>query len=88
MSIYTPQMRAAVHSVKIPVDGFRMDVVEFDAVAVPWLALRFYWSQWNTFSDSERVKLIEYLTRVKKILEAHFVSVMLDPVMDVPHAKG
>jgi len=81
-------MRAAVHSVKVPVEGFRMDVIEFNEVAVPWLALRFYWSQWITFTDNERIKLLEYLGKVKKILEAHIISVMLDPVIDKPDAQN
>jgi len=87
MSAYTREMRAAVHTVKIPVEGFKMDVIEFEEMNPPWLALRFYWSQWETFTDTERIKLLEYLGKVQKILEAHVISVMLDPVIDKPNAQ-
>jgi len=80
--IYTQQMKRQVKSIPVPHD-FVMDIVEYD-FSPPYIALRFYESHWKHFSESERVRCIEYLQKVKKIIEAHGVSVTLDPVYDVP----
>lgn len=80
--IYTPKIKAEVHSLKVPAD-FVMDVVEYDFYP-PYLALRFYESHWRHLSENERIKCIDYLTKVKKIIESHGVMVTLDPVYDVP----
>lgn len=80
--IYTPKIRSAVHSVPVPHD-FVMDVVEYD-MHPPYIGLRFYESHWRHMNDIERLRCIEYLQRVKRIIESHGISVTLDPVYDVP----
>jgi hypothetical protein len=81
-SIYTPEIRRAVQSVKVPVD-FVMDVVEYDFYP-PYLALRFYESHWSHLSENERIKCVGYLQKIKTIIESFGVSVTLDPVYDMP----
>ena len=80
--IYTPKIRAAVHSIPVPND-FVMDVVEYDFYP-PYLALRFYESHWRHLSENERLKCIEYLAKVKKVIESHGINVTIDPVYDMP----
>jgi hypothetical protein len=82
MSIYTPEIRRAVQSVRVPVD-FVMDVVEYE-FHPPYLALRFYESHWKHFSESEKIKCVNYLQKIKKIIESHGINVTLDPVYDLP----
>ena len=80
MSLYTPQMREAVHQIKIPHD-FTIDIVEYD-LTPKFLAIRFYESQWLHYNDSERLKCIMYLDTIKTLLESHGVMVTLEPVID------
>jgi len=79
--IYTEKMKEAVHTVKPPHD-FTIDIVEYD-LKPPFLAIRFYESQWLHYNDNERLKCIMYLDAVKTILESHGVMVTLEPVIDV-----
>lgn len=80
--IYTPKMKRAVHSIPVPAN-FVMDVVEYD-LRPPYIGLRFYESHWRYMNDTERLKCITYLQKIKKIIESHGVPVTLDPVYDVP----
>jgi hypothetical protein len=80
--IYTPKIKADVKSIPVPHD-FVMDVIEYD-FSPPYIALRFYESHWRHFSEIERAKCIEYLQKIKKIIQAYGISVTLDPVYDVP----
>ena len=80
--IYTPKIRQQVKSIKVPAD-FVMDVVEYDFYP-PYIGLRFYESHWRHMSEMERLKCIEYLLKIKKIIESHGVSVTIDPVYDLP----
>ena len=76
---YNEDMRRAVHSIRVPVQGFVMDVVEFDN----FVLLRFYYSQWTKYSELQRASLLNYLDRVKQTLEGHGIMTALDPIMDV-----
>ena len=80
--IYTAKMKREVHAIPVPAD-FVMDVVEYDMYP-PYIGLRFYESHWRHMNDTERLKCIYYLQKVKKTIEAYGVSVTLDPVYDVP----
>jgi hypothetical protein len=82
MGVYTPQIRSAVQSIKVPVD-FVMDVVEYPFTP-PYIGLRFYESHWKHLSESEKIKAIEYLQKIKSIIESHGINVTLDPVYDMP----
>lgn len=80
--IYTPKIRQQVKSIKVPAD-FVMDVVEYD-FHPPYIGLRFYESHWRHMSEMERLRCIEYLLKVKKIIESYGINVTLDPVYDLP----
>ena len=81
--IYTPKIKSEVRAIPVPAD-FVMDIVEFDEFNPPYILLRFYESHWRHMSDKERLKCIQYMSRVKKTIEAYGVQVSLDPVYDVP----
>ena len=78
--LYTPAMRLQVDEIRVPAN-FEVDIVEYD-MHPKFIALRFYESHWRHFNDSERLKCIKYLTRVKQIIEAHGVNVTLEPIYD------
>jgi hypothetical protein len=80
--IYTPKIKAQVHSVPVPSD-FVMDVVEYD-MHPPYIGLRFYESHWRHMSEKERLSCIMYLQKVKSIIQGYGINVTLDPVYDVP----
>lgn len=82
MGIYTPQMRSAVQSIKVPVD-LVMDIVEYP-FHPPYIGLRFYESHWRHLNENERLKAINYFQNVKNIIESFGVNVTLDPVYDMP----
>lgn len=82
MSIYTPKIKAEVHAIKPPHD-LVVDIVEYD-FSPPYLALRFYESHWRHLSEPERLRCIEYLGKIKKIIESYGINVTVDPVYDVP----
>jgi hypothetical protein len=82
MSVYTPAMKSSVKSLKVPAD-FVMDIVEYDFTP-PFIGLRFYESHWRHMSEKERIKCVEYMIKVKKIIESHGIQVTIDPVYDVP----
>lgn len=79
--IYTPQMKAAVKSLKAPHE-FIVDIVEYDLKGHEFISLRFYESQWEYYSESERLKCILYISKIKKIIEGFGVRVTLEPVID------
>lgn len=80
--IYTPKIKEQIRSLKVPSD-FVMDVVEYDFYP-PYIGLRFYESHWRHLSDLERLRCIEYLMKVKKIIESYGINVTIDPVYDFP----
>lgn len=80
--IYTPKIKKEVHSIPVPAN-FVMDIIEYDFTP-PFIGLRFYESHWRHMSDKERLKCINYMTKVKNIIESYNIKVTIDPVYDVP----
>lgn len=78
--MYTLDMKKAVHSVKPPKD-FHIDIVDYDH----FLSIRFYESHWRHMSDSERLRCIKYMTKIKTMLESLGAQVALDPILDITH---
>lgn len=79
--IYTPAMKAAVATVRPPHD-FVLDIVEYDLKEHSFIGLRFYESQWEYYSEKERLNCVLYLNKIKTIIEGFGVRVSLDPVID------
>jgi hypothetical protein len=76
--MYTEQMRKAIRTIKVPND-FKMDIVDYST----FLTIQFYESQWRHYSETERIRCIEYVTKIKKILEKCGALVSIDPILDI-----
>jgi hypothetical protein len=80
--IYTPKIKSEVRSIKAPHD-FIIDIVEYDLDPKnPFLGIRFYESQWNYYTDLERLHCIAYLEKIRKILTGYGLNVTLEPTID------
>lgn len=77
--IYTPEVSAAIRSVKMPVE-MTVDIVDFGT----YLGIRFYESQWAHLSEGERIKMAMYFQAIKKMLKNANIESTLDPVYDTP----
>jgi hypothetical protein len=77
--IYTPEVSSAIRSIEMPVE-MAVDVVDYGN----YLGIRFYESEWNHLSESERLKMAVYFQAVKKMLERGGVKSTLDPIYDQP----
>lgn len=77
--IYTPDVAAAIRSIKMPVE-MTVDIVDYGN----YLGIRFYESEWSHISESERLKMAIYFEAVKKMLKKGGVEATLDPVYDQP----
>jgi hypothetical protein len=77
--IYTPDVSAAIRSVKMPVE-MTVDIVDFGS----YLGIRFYESEWEHISESERLKMAIYFEAIKKMLKNAGIDATLDPVYDKP----
>jgi hypothetical protein len=78
--MYSPKMKAAVHSIKPPKD-FQISIADYDK----FLAIQFYESHWRHLNDNERLRCIQYMTRIKTVLELLGASVTLDPILDIKY---
>jgi len=78
--MYTMQMKKAVRTIKAPKE-FKIDILDYDK----FLTVQFYESQWRHYTDTERFQCIQYLDKVKKILESLGARVALDPILDVKY---
>lgn len=75
--MYTINMKKAVHSIPVP-KQFKIDILDYDT----FLTIQFYESQWRHYNESERLQCIQYLNKVKKVLENLGARVALDPILD------
>jgi hypothetical protein len=78
--MYTLNMKKAVHSIKPPKD-FYIDIVDYNH----FLAIQFYESHWRHMNDSEKLRCIKYMTKIKTMLESLGAQVTLDPILDITH---
>jgi hypothetical protein len=78
--MYTSKMKHAIRSVKAPKD-FQISIADYDH----FLAIQFYESHWRHLNDNERLRCIEYMTKVKNILESLGANVSLDPILDIKY---
>jgi hypothetical protein len=80
--IYTPTIKRAVKSIPVPHD-FIVDFIEYDIDPKhPFMSLRFYESQWQWFSEKERLDCLAYLGKVRKILTSFGINVTLEPTIN------
>lgn len=77
--IYTPEVSSAIRSIPMPIE-MSVDIIDYET----YLGIRFYESEWNHLSESERMKMAIYFQAVKKMLERGGVQSTLDPIYDQP----
>ena len=77
--IYTPDVSAAIRSVKMPVE-MTIDIVDFG----DYLGIRFYESEWAHISENERIKMAIYFEAIRKMLKNAGINSTLDPIYDKP----
>jgi hypothetical protein len=77
--IYTPDVRAAIKSIPVPVE-MTVDIVDYG----DYLGIRFYEGQWAHLSENERMKMAMYFQALRKMLERGGIRSTLDPVYDTP----
>jgi hypothetical protein len=78
---YTKRQSQTVKAIPKP-HGLKWDLVEYDSFP-PFLALRFYESQWAMLTEGQRYDCVIYLIQIKKVLENFGHRVTLDPVIDI-----
>jgi hypothetical protein len=71
---YTKEMAKRVREIKQPVYGLQMDIVKFPE----FLAIRLYENNFMQYGDAERIRIIDYIEMVKKVLESYGVRVELE----------
>ena len=80
--MYTDQMKKAIRTIKAPKE-FKIDILDYST----FLTIQFYESQWRHYNDSERFQCIQYLSKVKGMLESLGARVALDPILDVKYKQ-
>ena len=78
--MYTDKMKRSIRSVKAPKD-FQITIADYDK----FLAIQFYESHWRHLNDKERLRCIEYMMKIKSILESLGANVSLDPILDIKY---
>jgi len=66
MAKFTKQMSEAVHKMPPPYHGLVVDFVEMNG----YIGIRVYENQIMSFSDERRVVIMEYLQKLRNIIEA------------------
>jgi hypothetical protein len=80
VSIYTPQMREAVHRLRPP-HGISIAIVDYDT----FLGVQFYESQMAHLSEKQRLDCHQYFNLVKTIIASFGVNTTLDPILDLKY---
>lgn len=77
--MYTEDISFAIRSIKIPVD-MAIDIVDYGR----YLGIRFYESEWQHLSESERIKMAAYFEVVRRVIKSKGLESTLDPIYDKP----
>jgi hypothetical protein len=85
MTRFTPEILAALKSVKKPYGNFTVDFVEFPS----YLAARTYENEVMAMSDGQQVSVLEYLHQLRGIAESFGVPFHFDGAKgDPPRSVG
>jgi hypothetical protein len=77
--MYTQEIGMAIRAVKIPVD-MSVDIVDYGK----YLGIRFYESEWQHLSESERIKMAAYFELIRRVIRNEGLESTLDPIYDKP----
>jgi hypothetical protein len=85
MARFTPEILAAIKSVKKPYSKFTVDFVEFP----DYLAARTYENEVMAMSDGQQVSVLEYLHQLRAIVESFGIAFHFDGAKgDPPRSVG
>jgi hypothetical protein len=73
---YTQEMAKALRGINKPVSNLQMDVVQYPE----FLALRLYEDNFIQFEGTKKEMVIDYVAKVKKLLESYGVRCELEGV--------
>ena len=73
---YTKEMAKAVRGIKKPVNNLQMDIVKYP----DFLALRLYEDNFIQFTGIKKEMVIDYVDKVKKLIESYGVRCELEGV--------
>lgn len=73
---YTKEMALKIREIKKPAPDLKMDIVKYPE----FLALRLYEDNFIQYDGSLKMRVIEYVEMVKKLLESYGVRVELEGV--------
>jgi hypothetical protein len=73
---YTQEMAKALRGISKPVNNLQMDVVKYPE----FLALRLYEDNFIQFEGTKKEMVIEYVSKVKKLIESYGVRCELEGV--------
>ena len=73
---YTDEMKKRIREIKKPVMNLEMDVVMYPE----FLALRLYEDNFLQFAGTKKEMVIDYVSKVKKMLESYGIRVELEGV--------
>ena len=74
--LYNKEMSTAVRGIKKPVIGLQMDIVKYPE----FLCLRLYEDNFIQFTGNKKEMVIDYLEKVKKVIESYGVRCELEGV--------
>ena len=81
--LYSDNLRREIHKIPVP-HAFVMDIIEYDEPEIePFLMLRFYYSQWRTFTNEQKLRSGEYMETVRRIIDSHGINATLNPIYDL-----
>lgn len=80
MSLYTPDVQKVFKTMKPPLPGFIVDVIEYPQ----YLALRVYKDNVESYSEPQKVALSHYIYELEQAIRSCGVSVILDGVNGGP----
>ena len=73
---YTEEMRKRVHEIRKPIHNLEMDIVKYP----DFLALRLYEDNFIQFTGTKKEMAIDYVSKVKKLIESYGVRCELEGV--------
>jgi hypothetical protein len=73
---YTTEMSKAVRSIKKPVHNLQMDIAQYP----DFLAIRLYEDNFVQFAGIKKEMVIDYVSKIKKIIESYGVRCELEGV--------
>lgn len=71
---YSKEMAQKVREIRRPVADLQMDIVEYP----DFLAIRLYEDNFSQYDGSAKMRVIDYIELVKKVLESYGVRVELE----------